>query len=423
MAPLPDWPPDPQPRKQPTGWALAAINPKKGHSPSTNRFVRRVHRSIVEDLRLFFIRSAGHSPPQSLKQFRILPPDPAIVAAIQRIIDHKTKPTGALGDLEGLALKVATIQQSLSPVLHQPHLVVFAADHGIVEEGISQYPPEVTRQMVLNFLAGGAAINVFCRQHGIDLRIVDAGVKGSLAGHPRLIDAKMADGTQNFARQPAMTTQMCERALERGGEVVDQIARTGCNVVGFGEMGIGNTSAAAVLMHRFTGQPLAECVGRGTGLDDQQWARKRTVLERAVGRYPPLQTPLETLATFGGFEIAQLSGAMLRAAENRMLILVDGFIAGVALLAARQWNPAVVDYCVFCHQSAESGHRRLLDGLGAQPILRLNLRLGEGTGCALAYPILQSAVLFFREMASFETAGVSGSPSAGPTVVPPEVAD
>ncbi|MBC7921686.1 MAG: nicotinate-nucleotide--dimethylbenzimidazole phosphoribosyltransferase [Ferruginibacter sp.] len=345
-----------------------------------------------------------------MKPFHILPPDSAIVATIQQIIDHKTKPPGALGDLEDLALKVATIQQTPSPVLRQPHLVIFAADHGIAGEGVSRYPPEVTRQMVLNFLAGGAAINVFCRQHGIVLRIVDAGVKGSLADHPQLIDAKMADGTQNFAREPAMTVEQCERALERGSEVVDGIVRTGCNVVGFGEMGIGNTSAAAVLMHLFTGQPLAKCVGRGTGLDDQQWARKLSVLGQAVGRYAPSQTPLQTLATFGGFEIVQLCGAMLRAAENRMLILVDGFIASVALLVARQWSPAVVDYCVFCHQSAESGHRGLLDFMGAQPLLRLNLRLGEGTGCALAYPILQSAVLFLREMASFETAGVSQSP-------------
>ena len=348
-----------------------------------------------------------------MSTWHITPPDAALSVAIQHKIDTKTKPLGALGQLETLALQVALVQQTLTPELRRPHLVVFAADHGIAQAGVSQYPPEVTHQMVRNFAGGGAAINVFCRQNGLGLTIVDAGVRGSFADLPAVRDEKIAEGTRNFANEPAMTAAQCADALQRGARLVDELQAAGCNVLGVGEMGIGNTSSAAVLMHRLTGRPLAECVGRGTGLDAVGLARKLDTLTRAVAAHPGIGTaPLDVLATFGGFEIAQMCGALLRAAEHGMLLLIDGFIATAALLVAARLAPAVLPYCVFCHESDEQGHRLLLVELGGQPLLRLGLRLGEGTGAALAYPLVQAAVGFLTEMASFESAGVSDDSGA-----------
>ncbi|GAA4001818.1 nicotinate-nucleotide--dimethylbenzimidazole phosphoribosyltransferase [Hymenobacter fastidiosus] len=340
------------------------------------------------------------------------PPDEALAGAIQAKIDAKTKPLGALGQLEALARQVALIQQTLTPTLRQPHVLVFAADHGIAAEGVSAYPADVTHQMVRNFAAGGAAINVFCRLHGLTLRVVDAGVRGSFADVPAVLNQKIAEGTRNFRHAPAMTAAECRQALALGAALVDDIHRAGCNVVGFGEMGIGNTSSAAVLLHLLGGVPLASCVGRGTGLDEAGLARKQAVLAAAVAAHPTVATvdgtdALTVLATFGGFEIAQLCGALLRAAELGMVLLIDGFIGSAALLVAWRLAPAVLPYCVFSHESAEGGHPHLLRVLGVQPLLRLDLRLGEGTGSALVYPLVQAAVAFFTEMASFESAGVS----------------
>ena len=343
-----------------------------------------------------------------MSTWNIKAPDLALAAAIAHKIDTKTKPLGALGQLESLAQQVALVQQTLTPELRRPHILVFAADHGIAEAGVSQYPPEVTHQMVRNFASGGAAINVFCRQNKLGLTIVDAGVRGSFADLPAVRDEKIAEGTQNFAHVPAMTAAQCADALARGARLVEELHATGCNVLGLGEMGIGNTSSAAVLMHLLTGQPLAECVGRGTGLDAAGVARKLAVLTQAVVTHRVLGLdPLTVLATFGGFEIAQICGALLRAAELRILLLLDGFIASAALLVAARLVPAVLAYCVFCHESGEQGHRLLLAELKGQPLLHLGLRLGEGTGCALAYPLVQAAVNFLNEMASFESAGVS----------------
>jgi len=345
--------------------------------------------------------------------WHITPPDAALSAAIQHKIDTKTKPLGALGQLEALALQIALVQQTLTPVLRLPHLLVFAADHGIAQAGVSQYPPEVTHQMVRNFAGGGAAINVFCRHNGLGLTIVDAGVHGSFTDLPAVRDEKIAEGTCNYAHEPAMTAAQCADALQRGARLVDELQEAGCNVLGVGEMGIGNTSSAAVLMHRLTGRPLAECVGRGTGLDAAGLARKLEALNRAVVAHPGVGTdPLDVLATFGGFEIAQMCGALLRAAEHGMLLLIDGFIASAALLVAVRLAPAVLLYCVFCHESDEQGHRLLLAELGGQPLLRLGMRLGEGTGAALAFPLVQAAVGFLTEMASFESAGVSDDSGA-----------
>lgn len=341
-------------------------------------------------------------------RWNITAPDTALAAAIAHKIATKTKPLGSLGQLETLAQQVALVQQTLTPALRQPHVLVFAADHGIARTGVSQYPPEVTHQMVRNFAGGGAAINVFCRQNGLGLTIVDAGVRGSFADLPAVRDEKIAEGTQNFAQAPAMTAAQCANALQRGAWLADELHAAGCNVLGLGEMGIGNTSSAAVLMHLLTGKPLAECVGRGTGLDAAGLARKLATLTQAVAAHPPVgPDPLTVLATFGGFEIAQMCGAMLRAAELRLLLLIDGFIASAALLVAARLAPAVLAYCVFCHESDEQGHRLLLAELGGQPLLRLGMRLGEGTGCALAYPLVRAASNFLNEMASFDSAGVS----------------
>jgi nicotinate-nucleotide--dimethylbenzimidazole phosphoribosyltransferase len=344
--------------------------------------------------------------------FTITPPERELQSALQAKIDGKTKPLGALGALENLALRVGLVQGTLAPRLSRPMIAVFAGDHGVAAEGVSAYPSEVTAQMVLNFLAGGAAINVFARANGIDLVIVDAGVDHVFEPHPRLVNAKIGRGTRNFLRQSAMSAEECELALARGAEIVSQAARAGTNVIGFGEMGIGNTSSAAALAAIATGAPLSACVGRGTGLDDAGLARKLEVLRRAMERNARSRAPLEALAAFGGFEIAMMAGAMLRAAELRMLLLVDGFIATAALATIARLHAGMLEYCVFSHCSSEHGHRLLLKHLNASPLLDLGLRLGEGTGAALAYPILAAAVSFLNDMASFESAAVSGKNDA-----------
>lgn len=343
-----------------------------------------------------------------MSTWTIAAPNAALNVAIQHKIDTKTKPLGALGQLEDLARQIALVQQTLEPQLRRPHVLVFAADHGIAQAGVSQYPPEVTHQMVRNFAGGGAAINVFCRQNGLGLTIIDAGVCGSFADLPSVRNEKIAEGTRNFLHGPAMTAAECADALQRGARLADELHATGCNVLAVGEMGIANTSSAAVLMHVLTGRLLAECVGRGTGLDSAGLARKLDTLTQAVAAHPTVGTePLAVLATFGGFEIAQMCGALLRAAEHQMLLLIDGFIASAALLVAARLAPAVLAYCVFCHESDEQGHRLLLAELSGRPLLHLGLRLGEGTGAALAYPLVRAAVGFLAEMASFESAGVS----------------
>ena len=334
--------------------------------------------------------------------------EPVLRQQIQDKINNKTKPLGALGKLEQVALQIALIQQTETPQLTNPHLVVFAASHGIAREGVSAYPSEVTYQMVLNFLNGGAAINVFTRQHGINLWLVDAGVDHDFEPADTLIDAKINYGTQSFLSQSAMMADECQRCLEKGRELVRKIRQTDCNIVGFGEMGIGNTSSASVLMSKLLDIPIDECVGRGTGLTDEQYEYKVLLLGQALTYHHNTGTDvLEVLQTFGGFEIAMMCGAFLEAAEQRMVVMVDGFIASVAFLCAFKLNPSIMDFAVFCHQSGEKGHARLLSELNAEPLLQLNMRLGEGTGCVVAYPLLQSAVAFLNEMASFESASVS----------------
>jgi len=343
--------------------------------------------------------------------FAISPLATTLKSTLHTKIDQKTKPLGALGQLETLALQIGLCQNSLTPHLTKPSILIFAGDHGVVAAGVSAYPQSVTAQMVANFLTGGAAISVFAKQHAVNLLVVDAGVNADLAAHPQLINAKIAKGTQNFLTQSAMSSADCLQAIQTGADLVTQQHATGCNCIGFGEMGIGNTSSAALLMHTLTGLPLTQCVGRGTGLDDAQLAHKVAVLQQALaqnGGWDDEQNPtaLNALTTFGGFEIAMMVGAYLQAAEHGMVIMVDGFIASSALLVASCLYPQVLDYCVFSHVSDEQGHQALLKHFNATALLNLNLRLGEGSGIALAYPLLQSAVLFLNEMASFAEAGV-----------------
>jgi len=338
----------------------------------------------------------------------VAPLERGLEAALREKIDHKTKPPGSLGRLEALALQLGLIQSSLTPVIARPTLIVFAGDHGIVAEGVSPYPQAVTVQMVANFVAGGAAINAFSGVAGMALEVVNAGVAGDLRALASVIDMPIGPGTRNFADQPAMTREQALRAITAGAMRASHHAALGSNVIGFGEMGIGNTSSAACLMSRLCDLPIDACVGRGTGLDDAGLARKRAVLAGALARHPASIDPVEVLATFGGFEIAMMTGAFLGAAAQRMTILVDGFIASSALLVAARIAPAVLDYCVFAHQSDEAGHQQLLAHFKAQPLLSLGLRLGEGTGAALTLPLLRAASAFMEQMASFDTAGVSG---------------
>lgn len=332
--------------------------------------------------------------------------DAALSQALLDAINNKTKPLGSLGRLETLAAQLGLIQRSTTVRITDPAILVFAGDHGVVAEGVSAYPQDVTWQMVENFLANGAAINVFARQNGCALHVVDAGVSHDFGQRPGLLDRKVANGTRNFATEPAMSRQQLETALEHGMALVRDLPGT---VIGFGEMGIGNTTAAAALMHKLTGLPLAQCVGAGTGLSAEGIQRKQQVIAAAVERHAGASDPLDVLATFGGFEIAMMTGAMLKAAELRKVLLIDGFIVTSALLVAARLEPQILDYCVFAHASSENGHRLMLETLGAESLLQLGLRLGEGTGSALALPLLHAAANFLNEMATFASAQVSTS--------------
>ena len=347
-----------------------------------------------------------------MQAFNISAPNNLLKIAIQQKINQKTKPLGALGYLEEIALQIGLIQNTLTPQLSKPTILVFAGDHGIAASGVSAYPQTVTAQMVLNFLAGGAAINVFARQNNMQLRVIDAGVNHEFAPNRYLINAKIAKGTANFLYVPAMSQVQCEQALALGASLVQKEIEAGSNVLGFGEMGIANTSSASCLMSVLCGLPIEQCVGRGTGLDEAGLIKKTEILKQAINQHmhvSHLSTPsaMQALSTFGGFEIAMMAGAMLGAAEQKTLLLIDGFIATCALLVAAKLQPNILHYCVFAHCSNESAHRKLLDYLGAKTLLDIGLRLGEGTGAALAYPLVQAAVSFLNGMASFESANVS----------------
>lgn len=339
--------------------------------------------------------------------FHIEKPDPAITEALQDKINNLTKPKGSLGTLEEIALQIGLIQQTLSPTLNHPVNVIYASDHGIADEGVSKSPKEVTRQVIHNFLNGGAGVCFLARQHGFELKIVDGGVDFDFPAIPQLIDRKIRKGTRNFLHEAAMTREEMEQALQYGADIVSDCHKEGCNVVSFGEMGIGNTAASSMWMTCLTGIPLQECVGAGSGLDSSGVQHKYNVLKAALENYEGDNNPLEVISYFGGYEMVMAVGGMLRAAELKMIILVDGFIMTNCVLAASRLYPEMLPYCIFGHCGDEAGHQKVLNALNAKPLLNLGLRLGEGSGSVCAYPIVESAVRMINEMHSFQQAAVT----------------
>lgn len=342
-----------------------------------------------------------------MKQIEIPAPNEQIRPLLEQKINNLTKPKGSLGRLEELALQIGLIQQTLTPQLCHPQNIIFAADHGIVAEGVSVSPKEITWQQIFNFLHGGAGVNFLCRQHGFELKIVDAGVDYDLPYDRGIINRKVRRGTANFLHEAAMSEEEMERCLEHGAEVVEQCRKEGSNVLSFGEMGIGNTSASSLWMHTLTGIPLADCVGAGSGLNQEGVSHKLHVLQQALDNYRGNGSTVDLMRYFGGLEMVMAVGAMLQAAQRGMVILVDGFIMTNCMLAASKLSPEVLKYAIFCHCGDEAGHRLVLDALGAKPILHLGLRLGEGTGAICAYPIIDSAVRMINEMDSFAHASIT----------------
>lgn len=335
----------------------------------------------------------------------------ALTARIQDKIDNLSKPKGSLGRLESLALQICLIQDTLHPRLVHPCHILFGGDHGIEREGVSLSPREVTWQQMMNYCKGGAGVNMLCRQHGFHLRIVDAGVDYDFDHtlYPQIIDRKIAHGTNNFLHHAAMSREQWDTALAIGAEQVDECHAEGCNIISFGEMGIGNTSPSSIFMHLLLGIPLDKCVGAGSGLDSDGIRHKYGVLRASVENYK-VSTPsdiTDTLRYFAGFEMAAAIGGMLRAAEHRMIVLVDGFIMTACMLAASRLDAAVMDYAVFGHCGDECGHRLMLDAMEASPLLSLGMRLGEGTGAICAYPIVVSAVNMINEMDNFNHASIT----------------
>lgn len=342
-----------------------------------------------------------------MKSFHIARPEQAIKEALTDKINNLTKPKGSLGTLEELALQIGLIQQTLTPTLQHPQNIIFAADHGIVDEGVSLSPKEITWQQISNFLHGGAGINFLCRQHGFELKIVDAGVDYDLPYEKGIIDMKVRKSSRNYLHEAAMTEEEMNLCIEQGAEIVRRSRKEGCNVISFGEMGIGNTSSSSLWMSCFTGIPLEECVGAGSGLDSAGIRHKYDVLNRALNNYRGDGSAEDLIRYFGGLEMVMAVGAMLQAAELHMIILVDGFIMTNCMLAASKLYPEVLEYAVFCHQGDETGHKSVLQAMGVRPLLNLGLRLGEGTGAVCAYPIVDSAVRMINEMDNFAHASIT----------------
>lgn len=342
-----------------------------------------------------------------MKTFHISRPNEAIRPALIDKINNLTKPKGSLGTLESLALQIGLIQQTLTPTLQHPQNIIFAADHSIVEEGVSLSPKEITWQQISNFLHGGAGVNFLCRQHGFTLKIVDAGVDYDLPYEKGIINMKVRKGTRSYLHEAAMTEEEMELCLERGAEVVRRCHEEGSNILSFGEMGIGNTSSSSMWMTCFTDIPLKECVGAGSGLDNAGIRHKYEILKQALDNYRGDGSPRDIIRHFGGLEMVMAIGAMLQAAELKMIILVDGFIMTNCILAAGKLHPEVLDYAIFGHCGDESGHKLLLEKLNANPLLHLGLRLGEGTGAICAYPIVVSAVRMINEMDNFAHAAIT----------------
>ncbi|RGM44783.1 MULTISPECIES: nicotinate-nucleotide--dimethylbenzimidazole phosphoribosyltransferase [Bacteroides] len=342
-----------------------------------------------------------------MKAFHIIRPDETIRPALIDKIDNLTKPKGSLGTLEELALQIGLIQQTLTPSLQYPQNIIFAADHGIVEEGVSLSPKEITWQQISNFLHGGAGVNFLCRQHGFTLKIVDAGVDYDLPYEKGIINMKVRKGTRSYLHEAAMTENEMELCLERGSEVVRRCYGEGSNVLSFGEMGIGNTSSSSLWMTCFTDIPLKQCVGAGSGLNNEGIRHKYEVLQQSLDNYKGDGSPYDIIRYFGGLEMVMAVGAMLQAAELKMVILVDGFIMTNCILAASKLYPEVLNYAIFGHCGDETGHKLVLDEIGVKPLLNLGLRLGEGTGAICAYPIVESAVRMINEMDNFAHASIT----------------
>lgn len=344
-----------------------------------------------------------------MKQFNIHLTDKSIADSIQQKIDHLNKPKGSLGRLEELAMQVCLIQHTFSPNLNHPCHLLLGGDHGIEREGVSVSPREVTWQQMINFTHGGGGVNIFCRQHGFDLSIVDVGVDYDLSDVEGVIDRKIARGTCNFLHEPAMSEEQFNLTIEVGCELVDDCAKKGCQILSVGEMGIANTSPSSIWMSLFGNIPLNECIGAGAGLGNPGIEHKRQVLNAALKYYNETMEPnyLNAIRYFGGFEMVAAIGAMLRAAELGIIVLVDGFIMTACAIAAIRLYPAAQDYMIFTHCGDESGHRRMLDIVDAKPLLNLGLRLGEGTGALCAFPIIDSAVRMINEMNNFDTAKIT----------------
>ena len=330
--------------------------------------------------------------------------DGALATKLQNQLDNKTKPIGSLGRLENLAFRIGLILGTEKPELLQPQMIICAADHGLAAEEVSAYPGDVTWQMVENFLAGGAAVSVLSKQNSIALNVIDCGVRHDFAPRPGLLVRKAARGTTNALVGPAMSNEDCQQALINGINIVRELPG---NAILIGEMGIGNSSSAAMLLSRLTDNDISSCTGSGTGLFGNDLKKKTEILETVLEKHKDATEPLDSLAALGGLEIATLVGAVIQAASERRVIVVDGFIASSAILVASKMRPSVLDYCIFSHRSDEKGHSLMLNEMGAEPILDLKLRLGEGSGAALAWPLLMSACAILREMASFDTAGGS----------------
>ena len=345
-----------------------------------------------------------------MKTFTIHPINKSLEAAIQEKIDNLNKPKGALGRLEEIAMQVCLIQQSLNPSLTHPCHLLFGGDHGIEREGVSVSPREVTWQQMKNFTHGGGGVNMFCRQHGFKLRIIDVGVDYDLSSVEGIINRKIARGTKNFLYEPAMSETEFDQAIQVGCELVDDCVAEGCRILSIGEMGIANTSPSSIWMSLFGNIPLAECIGAGAGLNKPGIQHKYEILSKALNRYliyEPHPTKITPFRYFGGFEMIAAIGAMLRAAEQHLIILIDGFIMTACAAAAIQLYPTAKDYMIFTHCGDESGHKLMLDMLEAKPLLHLGLRLGEGTGALCTYPIIDSAVRMINEMNNFENAQIT----------------
>ena len=344
-----------------------------------------------------------------MRTFNIEKTDEKLRPAIQAKIDNLNKPKGSLGRLEELAMQICLIQQTLSPSLKHPCHLLLGGDHGIEREGVSVSPREVTWQQMINFTRGGGGVNMFCRQHGFKLRIVDVGVDYDLSDVPGIINRKIARGTKNFLYEPAMTEEEFNQAIQVGVDLVDDCIAEGCKVLSIGEMGIGNTSPSSIWMHLFGDIPLKDCIGAGAGLNNDGIRHKYDVLSKAVSRWrdSSLCSLHASLRYFGGFEMIAAIGAMLRAAECHLIVLVDGFIMTACALAAIRLYPASGNYMIFTHCGDENGHRMMLDLVDAKPLLSLGLRLGEGTGALCAYPIVDSAVRMINEMNNFDNAKIT----------------